>query len=158
MNQEPVIGSVESSELTEAPIAGYRAPEFKLEGTLGQEVSLADFRGQPVILNFWATWCPPCRAEVPHFEDASRKYNGQAVILGIDQGEPRSIVADFGSTFGLSYPLLLDPSNAVNLKYGIAALPTTVFVGSDGIIREVYTGIVNRAVLQERIERMLAEK
>ena len=116
-NKEELERPLGSAGLTEAPIAGYLAPSF----------SLADFRGQPVILNFWATWCPPCRAEVPHFQDASRRYNGQAAIIGIDQGEPLSVVADFGATFGLSYPLLLDPTNRVNRDYGIAALSTRRF-------------------------------
>ena len=143
--------------LTEAPIAGYLAPGFTLNNTVGEPVSLIDYQGRPVVLNFWASWCPPCRAEIPHFQEASIKYNGQAAILGVDQGEPQTIVADFGAALGVSYPLLLDSDNAVNRKYGVTALPTTVFVGPDGVIREVYTGIVNGAVLQDRIERLLSE-
>jgi peroxiredoxin len=158
VSKEPANPDLESSDLVEAPIAGYRAPQFTLSSTLGEEISLADYRGQPVVLNFWATWCPPCRAEVPHFQDASVKYNGQATILGIDQGEPLPIVADFASSFSLSYPLLLDPDSAVNRQYGVAALPTTVFVDSNGLVQEVYTGIVNKAVLEDRIERLLADR
>lgn len=158
VSKEPANPDVETPELVEAPIAGYRSPQFTLSSTLGEEISLADFRGQPVVLNFWATWCPPCRAEVPHFQDASVKYNGRAAILGIDQGEPLPVVADFASTYGLSYPLLLDLDGVVNRQYGVAALPTTVFVDANGTVREVYTGIVNGAVLEDRIERLLAEK
>lgn len=158
VSKEPVNQSDELTDLGEAPIAGYLAPQFTLSSTLDDEISLADYRGQPVVLNFWASWCPPCREEVPHFQDASVKYNGKAAILGIDQGEPLSIVADFGSTFSLSYPLLLDQDGVVNRKYGVVALPTTVFVDANGVIREVYTGIVNRAVLEDRIERLLAER
>ena len=143
--------------LTEAPIAGYIAPAFTLNNTVGDAVTLSDYRGQPVVLNFWASWCPPCRAEIPHFQAASIKYNGQATILGVDQGEPQPVVADFGAALGVSYQLLLDDDNSVNREYGVSALPTTVFVGPDGIIREVYTGIVNGAVLQDRIERLLSE-
>jgi cytochrome c biogenesis protein CcmG/thiol:disulfide interchange protein DsbE len=157
-SKEPADPSLESSELVEAPIAGYLAPQFTLNSTQSEEITLADYRGQPVVLNFWATWCPPCRAEVPHFQDASVKYNGQATILGIDQGEPLPIIADFASTFNLSYPLLLDQDGAVNRQYGVAALPTTVFVDANGIVREVYTGIVTGAVLEDRIERLLVEK
>lgn len=146
-----------SSGLTEAPIAGYIAPDFTLETIQGEELSLSDLRGQPVVLNFWASWCPPCRVEVPHFQAASVKFNGQAAIVGIDQGEPLSVVADFGALMGVSYPLLLDQDSTVNRQYGVAALPTTVFVGSDGVVRDVYTGIINQAVLEERIERMFAD-
>lgn len=156
-SQETATSFSNSSDLTEAPIAGYLAPEFTLSTTTGEELLLSGQRGQPVVLNFWASWCPPCRAEIPHFENASLKYNGRAAIWGVDQGEPLPVVADFGASMGVSYPLLLDESNSINRLYGVAALPTTVFVGADGLIREVYTGIVNRAVLEDRIERMLDE-
>jgi cytochrome c biogenesis protein CcmG/thiol:disulfide interchange protein DsbE len=145
------------SSLTEAPIPGYLAPDFTLTSTQGEQISLHDFRGQPVILNFWATWCPPCRSEAPHFQDVSLIYNGQAKIIGIDQGEPLTVVADFGASFGLTYPLLLDLDNAINRAYGVTALPTTIFVDSHGVVREVYSGIVNAAVLQDRIQRLLAK-
>ena len=157
VSKEPANHDIDLSDLVEAPIVGYLGPQFTLSSTLGEEMALADYRGQPVVLNFWASWCPPCRAEVPHFQDASLKYNGQAAILGIDQGEPLPIVADFASAFRLSYPLLLDQDNAVNRQYGVAALPTTVFVDANGVVSEVYTGIINGAVLEDRIERLLAE-
>lgn len=142
--------------MTEAPIAGYIAPQFTLTSTVGEEIALADYLGQPVVLNFWATWCPPCRAEMPHFQAASVKYNGQAMILGVDQGEPASIVSDFGSALNISYPLLVDQDNSVNRSYGVSALPTTVLIDSKGVVAEVITGIVNQAVLEDRIERLIA--
>jgi peroxiredoxin len=143
--------------LTEAPIAGYLAPDFTLKSTLGEAVTLSELHGQPVILNFWATWCPPCRAEMPQFQSASVKYNGQAIILGVDQGEPSSVVADFGNALSITYPLLLDPDNGVNRDYGVTALPTTIFVDSQGVVREVVAGIVSQAVLEDRIERLISE-
>jgi thiol-disulfide isomerase/thioredoxin len=109
------------------------------------------------VLNFWASWCPPCRAEIPHFQESSVKFNGQAVILGVDQGEPLPIVADFGAALGVTYPLLVDQTNAVNQSYNVRALPTTIFIDANGIVREVFTGIVNGAVLNDRIGKLLAE-
>ncbi len=156
-SQEPVAQTAGASGLTEAAIAGYLAPQFSLNNTYGEEVTLADFRGQPVVLNFWATWCPPCRAEIPHLQDASTKYNGQASIVGVDQGEPLSVVADFAASFGMTYPLMLDTELVVSRQYGVVALPQTYFIDADGVIREVYTGIINRAVLEDRIEKLLAE-
>lgn len=143
--------------LTEAPVAGYLAPGFTLNSTLGEQISLVDYRGQPVVLNFWATWCPPCRAEMPLFQEASVKYNGRATVLGVDQGEPQSIVSDFGNALSITYPLLVDQDNSVNRNYGVAALPTTIFIDGEGVVREVFTGIVSQAVLEDRIERLIAE-
>ena len=157
-SQEPAASLTGGETLTEAPAVGYLAPDFTLTSTLGEEISLADYRGQPVVLNFWATWCPPCRAEMPHFQGASAKYNGQASILGIDQGEPPSIVSDFGNALAITYPLLLDQDNSVNRTYDVAALPTTIFVDGQGVVREVFTGIVNQAVLEDRLERLIAEQ
>ena len=156
-SQEPDASAGGGEGLTEAPAAGYLAPQFSLNSTLGKEISLADYRGRPVVVNFWATWCPPCRAEMPHFQGASVKYNGQAVVLGVDQGEPASIVSDFGNALGITYPLLVDQDNSVNRIYGVAALPTTFFIDGDGVISEVFTGIVNQAVLEDRIERLIAD-
>ena len=157
VSQEPASLAGDSSNLTEAPIAGYIAPDFTLSTIQGETLTLSDLRGQPAVLNFWASWCPPCRAEIPHFQAASLKYNGQAAILGIDQGEPLPIVADFGALMGVTYPLLLDENSAANRQYGVVALPTTIFVNADGTIKEVYTGIINQAVLEERVDRLLTD-
>jgi peroxiredoxin len=151
-------GATESAAgLTEAPIAGYLAPTFTLDTFNGETVALADLRGRPVVLNFWATWCPPCRIELPYFQEASVRYNGRVTIVGVDQGEPASVVGPFAAELGLSYPLALDDDSRVNRLYRVNALPTTVFVDADGVVEEVYLGIINGAVLEERIERLLAE-
>jgi thiol-disulfide isomerase/thioredoxin len=139
----------------EAPIAGYLAPTFTLDTVNGESISLADLSGRPVVLNFWATWCPPCRIELPHFQEASIRYNGRVTILGVDQGEPAGVVAPFAAELGLSYPLALDGDSRVNRLYRVNALPTTVFVDAEGVVDEVYLGIINGAVLEERIERLL---
>ena len=86
------------------------------------------------------------------------KYNGQVVVLGVDQGEPLPIVADFGAAFGVTYPLLLDTDSTVNRAYDVAALPTTVFIDAQGAVDEIFTGIVNLAVLEDRIEKMLSSE
>ena len=78
-------------------------------------------------------------------------------MSGVDQGEPLSVVGDFGAALGVTYPLLLDSDNSVSRQYGVVALPKTIFVDADGVVREVFTGIVNRAVLQDRIEKLLSE-
>ncbi len=154
--------------LTEAPIVGHLAPDFAVPTVVGTAVSatpisLSDYvnqegtSGVPVVLNFWASWCGPCRIETPHFQELSLKFREQAAILGVNQGESVQTIADFGTSFGLTYPLLYDADNVVNDAYNVFNLPTTIFIDRYGIVREVYVGAISQAVLQERINRLVQE-
>ncbi len=149
--------------LTEAPIVGHLAPDFTLATPLGEEVSLTDFvdrdgdSGQPVVLNYWASWCGPCRMETPEFQNTSLKFKNRVAILGINQGESAQKVTEFGISYGLTYPLLVDEDSAVNQKYGVNSLPTTIFIDRKGVVREVFVGILNQAVLEDRLNRLLEE-
>jgi peroxiredoxin len=143
--------------LTEAPIVGHLAPDFTLQTAVGESYTLSDFRGQPVVLNFWASWCGPCRVEMPFFERTQLKYNGQAAVIGVNQGEAAETLQEFGVRQNISYPLLVDDDNTVNLSYNVVSLPTTIFIDADGVVEEVIVGIVNQAVLEDRIEGMIAE-
>jgi peroxiredoxin len=154
-SQETVVQSGPVQGLTTGPQAGFLAPEFTLQTVDGNQVSLTDLRGQPVILNFWATWCPPCRIEMPHLQQASQKYEGRATILGIDQRETIEEVAAFASEHDLTFPLLMDEDGAVNNIYGVRGLPTTFFVDKDGVIVENFTGILNQAILEDRLDELL---
>jgi len=150
--------------LEEAPIVGHFAPDFTLSTPNGQRVSLSDHvdrqgdSGRPVVLNYWASWCGPCRIETPHLQNASLKYKNQASILGINQGEDTNTIAEFALSFGLTYPMLVDPDDEVNQLYGIANLPTTIFIDRKGVVREVFVGILNRAVLEDRLGRLIGEE
>lgn len=155
LSQEPVAQLADASGLTEAPIAGYLAPDFTLNTTSGQAVTLSDLRGQPVVINFWATWCPPCRAEIPHFEAAATRFDGQVIILGVNQAESLITVNPFVREFGMTYPVPLDENNTVSQLYGVSALPTTLFVDSHGVVREVFPGTMTQAVLEDRISQLL---
>ena len=157
-SRETVEGKEDASaaSVAEAPVAGYRAPDFTLTTAQGKTFTLGEYRGQPVVLNFWATWCPPCRAEIPHFQAASLKYNGQVAIIGVDDGEPLSTVAPFASELGMTYPLPLDEQSIVGRQYRVNSLPSTFFIDRDGIIRYVHIGILNGAVLEERISELLS--
>lgn len=156
-SREPVAGSGETTAgETEAPVVGHLAPDFSLVTLTGEEVTLSDFRGrQPVVLNFWATWCPPCRAEIPFFQSASRKYNGQVAVLGIDDGEPRATVAPFVTEMGMTYPVPLDEESVVSRRYRVNSLPSTFFIDRDGVVQQVHIGIINQAVLEAQIEALL---
>jgi peroxiredoxin len=158
VNREQVLEFSGVPNLTEAPLAGYLAPDFTLQTIQGESVTLSDLRGQPVIVNFWATWCPPCRAEMPDFQSVHQDYNGRVTLLGVNQGETAPVITTFAAEVGITYPMLVDADSAVNQTYGIRALPTTIFVDADGVVREVYSGILNKAILESRVENLLKEQ
>lgn len=146
--------------LTEAPIVGHLAPLFMASTVDGQTYDLEEIidregdAGQPVVLNFWASWCGPCRIEMPHFERVSLKYKDQATILGINQGESEETIARFGQNTHVTYPLLVDQDNTINKKYGVANLPTTIFVDAQGIVQEVFVGTMSQAVLEDKLNNL----
>ncbi|AHF04459.1 alkyl hydroperoxide reductase [Marichromatium purpuratum 984] len=109
------------------------APEFGLDTPAGETLRLADYRGRVVILNFWATWCPPCRAEMPSMQRAYEALAGDGVeILAINVDEDAATVADFGARLGLGFPLLVDPGSTVTLDYGVRGLPTSYVIDPEG--------------------------
>lgn len=148
-------GMVNTTGLPPAPQIGHPAPDFSLHTADGLTVTLSGLRGQPVMINFWATWCPPCRAEIPHIQDASVRYAGRLTILGVDSGESEPLVADFAAHYGLTYPLPLDLDSAVSSRYQVYALPTTFFVDREGVIRDVFSGPMSAAALGDRLGRLL---
>ncbi len=147
--------------LTEAPLVGHLAPKFTAYTADDEAYSLSDFvdrqgeDGQPVVLNFWASWCGPCRMEMPAFERTSLKYAGRAAILGINQAESAETIKRFGQNMAVTYPLLVDEDWTVNNQYGVSNLPTTIFVDAQGVIREVFVGTMNQAVLEDKINSLL---
>ena len=122
---------------------GTAAPEFMLTVYGGGESGMIDLhtlRGHPVLLNFWSESCPPCRVEMPFLERTYTQYgaHGAFALLGIDQADPKEDIASFGKEFHITYPLLFDPGDKVNVAYGVTAIPTTYFVDSNGIVRSVF--------------------
>ncbi len=141
-----------------APQTGFPAPDFTLETLEGQTVTLSSLRGQPVIINFWASWCPPCRAEMPALQAVYEEYQGQVALLAVNAAnqdnltDALALLAETGATF----PVLLDTDGAVNRLYAITSLPTTFFIGADGVIAEVVIGgPMTEAGLRARIESLL---
>jgi len=127
---------------TPAPEVGHPAPDFVLPALDGTEIRLADLRGRPVILNFWATWCPPCRREMPALEIVWQQYSrGDVMVLGVDQGESVGLVSEYvRQHVGVTFPLLLDRRQDVGDLYLVRSLPTTFFIDAAGIIREIRVG------------------
>ena len=123
------------------PEVGKLVPDFELDTLDGQTVVLSQLSGTPVLLNFWATWCGPCRHEMPYLQQVYEDWPGdELVLLTINIGESPSQVAEFMQGQGLSFPVLLDSQGEIAEKYGIRGIPTTFFIDKDGIIQDIRIG------------------
>lgn len=119
-----------------APQVGKPAPDFQLPNLEGQYISLSSLRGKPVLINFWATWCPPCREEMPYLQQVYDGWSGKGlVLLTIDIGESAATIKEFMQNNNLTMPVLLDTSQSIAQMYNITAIPTTFLIDKDGIIR-----------------------
>lgn len=128
--------------LREAPEVGAIAPSFTLSNTYGNNVSLEDYRGKVVLINFWATWCPPCRQEMPSIHDRYQQYDGDLIVLAVDYAEPAEEVAAFQEALGLTFNVLLDSRGAVSTLYQVQGYPTSVFVNEMGMIEIMHIGLM----------------
>lgn len=141
------------------PFTGFYAPEFMVTNTLGDKVSLSDYRGRPVLLNFWASWCSPCRAEMPAMERIYREYKEQGFeILAVNSTAQDSLenAANFVKELGLTFPILFDESGHASIRYQLQALPSSYFIDKHGVIQEVVIGgPMSEALLRIRVERLL---
>ncbi len=135
------------------PLRGHPAPDFTLPALDGGLVTLSDLQGQPVVLNFWATWCPPCQAEMPELQAAYDAYAaGGLVVLGVNQGEDAATVKAFLDERRLTFPVALDEQYAASQRYQVNSLPTTFFIDRDGVIREIVIGQMNAALLKQQLK------
>lgn len=130
------------------PLVGMLAPDFGARTLDGLSIRLSELRGRAVVLNFWATWCAPCRAEMPLLEDRSRALAERGlIILGANFDEPEEDVRAFRDELGLSFPLLLDPGGEIQSLYRVFGYPATYFIDADGVIRAVHLGVMDEALL-----------
>jgi peroxiredoxin len=143
------------------PQKGFSAPDFLLQDLSGQEINLQDYRGQAIILNFWATWCPPCKAEMPDLEQVNLQYQNKGlVVIGINRTDQENYleVPEFIVTNKITFPILLDPTGEIAKKFNVSALPTTFFIFPDGIIHKVIIGgPLPQALLLAEAQQLLQE-
>ena len=138
------------------PRIGEPPPVFSLEMVDGQTLSLAELRGRPVVVNFWATWCPPCRGEMPDLENLARDYREAGlVVVGINLEEDRPTVRRYADTLGLSFRLVLDRDGQVANAYNLTALPTTYFVDREGNVRDLNIGALTEKGLRSKVAKVL---
>lgn len=123
----------------------------------GGEATFADFEGQPLVINFWASWCPACVNELPEFQEVHERLGDEVTILGMANRDPRARAEELAADVGLTYTLADDPDGEVFRSLDLIAMPSTLFVSADGVVQEVFAGQLTGRALEERIERLRSE-
>lgn len=127
--------------LTEIPNGVRKAPDFTLKRSTGGNIKLSELRGRVVLVNFWATWCTPCKEELPFFNTLYRRYQNLGLeVLGVNIDKVSSHASQMSSALGLAFPVLLDPAGKTSDLYQIRSMPTTFVVAKDGTLRHVHWG------------------
>lgn len=146
-----------SSEETDSDEnAAETAPDFTMTNASGEEIKLSDFFDKPVVLNFWASWCGPCKSEMPHFEDAYQKYGEDInfVIVNLTDGARETVenASDFIEEQGYTFPLYFDTNTEGAMTYGTYSIPVTYFIGADGVPVAQANGALDAATLQKGLD------
>ncbi len=149
----PIAGCSQST----AQSAGEPAPDLKLQTLDGQTVSLKDLQGKVVILNFFTTWCPPCKAEMPLLQQVHDEWSKKgAILFEVDEGEDATTVSRFIKANRYTMPVLLDPDGSTGARWGVAAYPTTFFIDSKSFIRNRVVGaFANKAQIDDNIKKAM---
>jgi len=132
-------------------LVGSSAPDFNLPSLNGKSLSLEELHGKPVLLNFWATWCQPCLAEMPLLDATAQTHLGNLVIVGVNEGDLLADVQSFVKRERLGYPVLLDYDEQVGNLYRLSGYPTSVFIDAEGIIRAIYLGEIPPEQLKKNL-------
>jgi peroxiredoxin len=141
-----------------AAVKGYDAPDFVLSDLQGHAIKLSDLRGKAVVLNFWATWCPPCKEEIPWFVELQKRYGSQGLqIVGVsmDDGDQKD-VAKFAAENRINYPVLLGKETVADQYGGIDYLPTTFYIDRNGVVMDRVFGQPGRAEIEQSVKRAIA--
>ena len=156
--EDSTTASSDTSAPTEEKTEGEsenKTPDFTVLDGEGNSVKLSDFFGKPIVLNFWASWCPPCKAELPDFEDAYKKYDGEVVFLMVNmtdnQMETVEVAKDFIKTHGYTFPVYYDVNYQAATVYGIRSIPQTYFINAEGEAVASATGMISAAQLEQGI-------
>lgn len=136
----PTPGGLFGSGLKTGPQVGQAAPDFTLTDEAGNTVSLSGFRGTPVLLNFWATWCEPCRKEMPELQKLQDGLTGKLRVIAVDVGENKDQAAAFKQELGLTFTTPVDPTRQAAAKYNLFGLPASYVIDKDGVTRAVKFG------------------
>lgn len=157
---EPVSRQEASADLgviqSGSPEPGGQAPDFALRDMDKQVVRLSDFRGTPVVLNFFASWCVPCLAEMPYIQEAHLKAKEAGyVVLGVAVQDSRGALRSLSESMGLSFPMVLDGDNSVGIAYHVVGPPATFFIDEDGKVVSAVAGTIEEEELQQELAKLL---
>jgi len=140
-----------------APRLEREAPDFSLRTLDGKEVQLSDFRGRPVWINFWATWCPPCRAETPDIQEVYENHESDGlVVLAISIGESPSTVSDYVKRTGTTFTTGVDQTTSIAAQYRIVGIPTHFFIDREGVIREWRIGSMSKKTMENKVKEIMS--
>ncbi len=143
-----------ATKLPVAPVPGALAPDFVVSDPDGNPIQLSAYRGKRVLLNFWATWCPPCRVEMPALQEAYTSYAGDDfVILAINYLESSEDIKAFLQSNGLTFPVGIDSSGEVFRSYRVASIPTSLFLDRNGVVLAVYRGPLTKEAIDQVLAR-----
>ncbi|WP_100402427.1 thiol-disulfide oxidoreductase ResA [Bacillus sp. FJAT-42315] len=134
---------------------GDEAPDFVLTDLSGEKHQLSDYKGKGVFLNFWGTWCAPCKEEMPHMETVSKEFKDQGVeVLAVNVGDSELQTKNFAKQYGLTFPIAIDTTKEVEKAYGVSRLPATYMINAEGKVEEIVVG----GLVKEEQVRALFEK
>ncbi len=149
-----LMGSTDLSVSLASSTNSNEAPDFKLASLSGEEIRLSDFRGKPVVLNFWASWCGPCREESPILGSAAKKYEQDIEFLGVAVNDSEDKVKTFSRRSGMDYPIGLDNGSIAD-AYRVNGIPATFFIDGNGQIADTWVGAISEEELTSRIEELI---
>jgi len=147
------------ADLSVIPVAvNFPAPQLALENVNGKTESLADFNGQVLLLNNWATWCPPCKAEMPTLKKFHDAHSAEGfTIIAVEAGDGKDEVLQFANSLGLTFPIWLDPDGAALNAFKNGNLPNSYVIDRNGIVRYAWTGEISLAMLEKYVSPLIAE-
>lgn len=136
----------------------YAAPDLILENLAGETESLTDYLGSVVLVNNWATWCPPCKAEMPTLVEYHNEHKADGFsIIAVDAGETAEVVSQFAHYYGMNFPVWLDPDGEALKTFHNGTLPNSYVIDQNGIVRYAWTGEISKAMLEKYVTPLIAE-